>query len=280
MVFITSEEHLVAGEKTEGVRGHLRYQLRKAAVLAVHSGRSVAQVAADYNVAVRSVYDWLRCQRLGGWEALEEGKRDGRPRKAGSVAEQWMAREILEGKADGLWSLDRMVESLQRDCGVRVSKNTAHRLLRRAGVSFGDTNDWKVLRVLGGRFPGAPRRGVQDGFQRYLLESRMVWLGKDEVGRWLTSARSQRGDILFRVDSGGGAGDHFLAFVTGLQSLSKRPLMLVIRGDVGAARSQLEEMSREGESRLVVVPWDRDLDRCCLPSLAADKGHRPGWHAA
>ena len=159
MVFITSEEHLVAGEKTEGVRGHLRYQLRKAAVLAVHSGRSVAQVAADYNVAVRSLYDWLRCQRLGGWEALEEGKRDGRPRKAGSVAEQWMTHEILEGKAVGLWSLDRMVESLQRDCGVRVSKNTAHRLLRRAGVSFGDTNDWKVLRVLGGRFPGAPRRG-------------------------------------------------------------------------------------------------------------------------
>jgi transposase len=49
-------------------------------------GEYIDTVSRVFNVPVRTVFDWLARYRSGGWQALREGKRAGRPRKINGCA--------------------------------------------------------------------------------------------------------------------------------------------------------------------------------------------------
>jgi len=74
-----------------------RYEKRRAVVEAVQRGDAVAVVARVFGVAVRSVFDWLAWYRQGGWHALKEGQRSGRPRKVSPAVMRWLFRAITLG---------------------------------------------------------------------------------------------------------------------------------------------------------------------------------------
>lgn len=251
MVLVTGEERVSAVGMAGAARARLRYELRRAVVMAVKSGRPIVQVAADHDVAVRSVYDWVRCHRLGGWDALKEGHRDGRPRKVGFSAEEWLMREIVRGNSTALWSLDRVMAGLKRDCGITVSKNTAHRLLKRAGLDPAGSDDWKAWRSTGET--GRTTKGADAQF--VFLESRRVPSGHEGVERLMTSVRTRRGDIFFRVDQGGDAAAHLPAVVKLLRGMWDKPLVVVIRGDLGRYRRSIMAMMRSRGTPLTVLEW-------------------------
>jgi transposase len=54
-------------------------------------------VARIYNIAPRTVFAWLARYRNGGWDALKEGARPGRPRKMTSEAMEWVDEAVTMG---------------------------------------------------------------------------------------------------------------------------------------------------------------------------------------
>lgn len=63
-------------------RAEKRGQKRKEVVEAVvERNEPVTLVARVFNIPVRTVFDWLARYRQGGWQALAEKSRLGRPKK-------------------------------------------------------------------------------------------------------------------------------------------------------------------------------------------------------
>ena len=78
------------GEKEPTATEQQRYEKRRAVVEAVLRGETVQVVSRVFNVAARSVFDWLSWYRQGGWHALQEGRRSGRPRKMSGETMRWL----------------------------------------------------------------------------------------------------------------------------------------------------------------------------------------------
>src|ERR1700746_2218878 len=68
----------------------VKYEKRKNAVEAAMRGEPVSVVARVHAVPQRTIFGWLARYRAGGWHALEEGGRTGRPRKVSAETMQWL----------------------------------------------------------------------------------------------------------------------------------------------------------------------------------------------
>src|SRR5271169_2698389 len=66
-----------------------KYEKRKNAVEAVMRGEPVSVVARVHAVPQRTIFGWLARYRAGGWHALEEGRRSGRPRKVSAETRRY-----------------------------------------------------------------------------------------------------------------------------------------------------------------------------------------------
>ena len=76
-----------------------KYEKRKNAVEAVMRGEPVSVVARVHAVPQRTIFGWLAKYRAGGWHALEEGRRRGRPRKVSAETMQWLYEAITFGRS-------------------------------------------------------------------------------------------------------------------------------------------------------------------------------------
>ena len=74
-----------------------RYQKRKMAVDAVRRGEKPTVVARVVKVPLRTLFYWLELFRYGGYDALREGKRAGRPRKVNAAVLRWLYEAITLG---------------------------------------------------------------------------------------------------------------------------------------------------------------------------------------
>lgn len=72
-------------------RAEQRSLKRKEVVEAiVLRGEPVVLVARIYNIAQRTIFDWLARYRNGGWDALTENSRRGRPKKIAGADMKWL----------------------------------------------------------------------------------------------------------------------------------------------------------------------------------------------
>ena len=123
------------------VREQQRYEKRRAVVEAVQRGDAVTVVARVFGVAVRSVFDWLAWYRQGGWDALREGRRTGRPPKVCAAVMRWLYRAItrespLQYQFEFcLWTLAILRQLLRREHGIQLSRSAVSRLLAQLGLS-------------------------------------------------------------------------------------------------------------------------------------------------
>ncbi len=80
-------------------RAEARSAKRKEVVEAtVVRNEPVGLVAWIYNIPRRTIFDWLARYRNGGWDALKEGSRRGRPRKLSGEDMQWVYEAITMGR--------------------------------------------------------------------------------------------------------------------------------------------------------------------------------------
>ena len=123
-------------------RAEKRSQKRKEVVEAVAlRTEPVELVARIYSIPLRTVFDWLARYRQGGWNALIEGNRKGRPKKISGEDMKWLYDAITMGNPLNyklpfcLWSLNTIRALLQQERAIVLSKSSLCRLLGHLGLT-------------------------------------------------------------------------------------------------------------------------------------------------
>ena len=75
-------------------RLHARNEKRRIAVEAVRKGATIESVAGRLKVSMRTVFRWLARYRNGGYHALQERHRPGRPPKVDDQVMRWLYKAI------------------------------------------------------------------------------------------------------------------------------------------------------------------------------------------
>ena len=148
---------------TEGQRAQLRIEMkcsrtvqvyrRAAALLAIHEGKSVTQVAGLLGVARQSIYNWIAS--YGNSERnldLRDAPRAGRPPLVTQELAELLANAFQQTPADlGYsavnWTASLLQEHLSVRCGRHLSDETLRRHLGRLGYVWKDRQ--YVLRSTG-----------------------------------------------------------------------------------------------------------------------------------
>jgi transposase len=236
-----------------------RFEKRKAVVAAVQRGDRPTDVARIYDVAVRSVFDWLAWYRQGGWHALREGSRTGRPRKVDGKVMKWLYTVITRDDPTQyhfefcLWTLGIIRQLLQREHGIVLSKSAVSRLLGQLGLSpqrplyrSYKRQPKELRKFLDETYPGLRAKARRTGALIFFVDEAAVrsdahygttWgkIGQtpvvedtgDRFGVRLISAVSPRGDMKFASFEGKMTGERFIEFVEKLRRDAGRPLIII-----------------------------------------------------
>ncbi len=123
-----------------GTKTKLREEKRRAVVEAIAIRQEpVHLVARIYKIPQRTVFDWLSLYRSGGWGALKERARGGRPRKLSANDMKWVYYAITQGNPLNyqfefcLWTLNIIRAMIAKERGVALSKSAVSRLLGHLG---------------------------------------------------------------------------------------------------------------------------------------------------
>ena len=231
-------------------RAEKRSQKRKEVVEAVILRKEpVSLVARVFNIPRRTVFDWLACYRQGGWQALIEKNRHGRPKKVSGDDMKWLYDAITMGSPLNyklpfcLWSLKTTRTMLHQERGILLSKSSICRLLNHLGLTpqrplyksyKQDPN--KIKAYLDKTYPEVVVQAKKYNARIYFLDEaafrsdahRGTTWGKcgetpvirDSGGRFgfkLISAVSARGDMHFEVIEEKMNSDKFISFLQKLR---------------------------------------------------------------
>lgn len=102
----------------------------------------IVLVARIYKLPQRTIFDWLaRYRNGGGWHALTESGRKGRPTKVSRVDMKWLYDAITMGNPMNyklpfcLWTLNTIRAPLEKERKVKLAKSSVCRLLNHLGLS-------------------------------------------------------------------------------------------------------------------------------------------------
>lgn len=236
-----------------------RYQKRKMAIDSVRQGEKPTVVARVFKVPQRTLFYWLELYRHGGYDALREGKRSGRPRKVNASVLQWLYKAITLGDPQQyqfefcLWTLGIVRTMLKRFQGIELSKSGVSRLLHHLGLSpqipkykSYKQNPQKLRRYLQATFPEVVREARRTGAVIYFVDEAAVradahrgttWapVGEtpvvedsgDRFGLRLISAVSPRGDLKFAAFEGRMTSQRFVAFLKKLRADTGKPIIVI-----------------------------------------------------
>ncbi|MEX1257214.1 MAG: winged helix-turn-helix domain-containing protein [Gemmatimonadota bacterium] len=119
-------------------------ELRRRAVAAVLGGATRTEVESLLGIPRQTVGQWVKAYERGG-EAALASKRRGRREGEGAKLEPWQAAQVARTLRDRrpeqlklpfyLWTREAVAELIRRRYGVRVSRWTAGRYLKRWGFT-------------------------------------------------------------------------------------------------------------------------------------------------
>lgn len=241
-------------------RAEIREKRRKEVVGAIAlRGEVASDVARIFNVPLRTVFDWLARYRAGGWSALSEGSRKGRPRKVSGEVMSWLYNAVTMGDPRQhqfefcLWTLGIIRSLLKKQHGIELSKSGVSRLLRHLGLSpqrpiyrCYKQDPKQVEKYLNKTFPELVKIAKESGAEIYFVDEAAVrsdshrgttWgkLGQTPVvedggGRFglnLISAVSPRGDMRFSFIQGRMNSAKFIDFLKKLRDDAGRPVIVI-----------------------------------------------------
>jgi transposase len=235
------------------------YQRRKKAVEAVMSGEVVALVARVHRVPLRTIFGWLSRYRQGGWHALRDEERSGRPRKLSAEAMGWLYRMIQKGDPRqcefpfSLWTLKVIRAVLKKRWNVSLSQSAISRLLKHLGLSpqrpiyrSYKRDPREMERYLQITFPQLKERAKAMGGEIYFVdessirsdhhsgttwgligETPVVEDGGDRFSLKMISAVTLRGDMRFAVIEERMNSDVFIDFLQKLRADAGRPIIVI-----------------------------------------------------
>jgi transposase len=237
-------------ESESPTKADLRFQKRKEAVDAVRRGESPSEVARILDIPLRTMFDWLARYRQGGYDALRDAPRSGRPRKVTGKVMRWLYEAITSGNPQQykfpfcLWTIAIIRTLLKREFGIKLSKSGVSRLLRHLGLSpqrpiyrsYKQDPD-ELDKYLSRTFPELKKLAKRTGAVIYFVDEASVrsdahrgttWakIGEtpvvmdsgDRIGMKLISAVSPRGDMKFATFEGRMTGPRFVEFLKDLRT--------------------------------------------------------------
>ena len=216
-------------------------------------------VARVYNIARRTLFDWLARYRNGGWDALREGSRRGRPRKLSGEDRQWVYDAVTMGSPLNyqfkfcLWTLNLIRSLIAKERGVQLSKSAVSRLLGHLGLSpqrplykSYQPDPKKIAKYLKETFPQVVERARELDAEIYFVDEAAVcsdahrgwtWgkigetpVVRDSGGRFalkLISAVTLRGDRRFSFIEGQMNSARFIQFLKKLRKDADRPIIVI-----------------------------------------------------
>jgi transposase len=237
----------------------LRYEKRRGAVEAVRAGEKVTVVARVYKIPHRTLFSWLERYRHGGYDALREGQRSGRPRRVNAKVMQWLYDAITLGDPRQyqlpfcLWTLGLVRQVLKREWKIQLSKSGVSRLLSHLGLSpqrpiykSYKRDPEAMKKYLDKTFPGLRAKARRIGAMIYFVDEAAVrsdahrgttWakIGQtpqvadsgDRFSLKLISAVSPRGDMKFSCFEGRMNGSRFVEFVRKLRADAGCPIIVI-----------------------------------------------------
>ena len=241
-------------------RAELRSQKRKEVVQAVIERNEPASlVARVFNIPVRTVFDWLARYRQGGWHALTEKCRLGRPKKVTGDDLKWLYDAVTMGNPLNyklpfcLWTTKTIRALLEKERGVCLSKSAICRLLGHLGLSpqrplykSYKQDPAKIKAYLDETYPAAVAEAKRHQARMYFVDEAAfrsdshrgtTWgrigetpIIRDSGGRFgfkLVSAVSARGDLSFDVVDGGMDADKFIDFLQKLRQDAGCPIFVI-----------------------------------------------------
>ncbi|QFY88686.1 IS630 family transposase [Magnetovirga frankeli] len=238
----------------------IREQRRREVVEAIVLRQEpVHLVQRIYNVPERSVFNWLSLYRSGGWDALREGARSGRPRKLSTEDMRWVYYAVTLGNPQQyqfdfcLWTLNALRTLIEKERKVKLSKSAVSRLLRHLGLSpqrpiykSYQQDPRKIDRYLKETFPEAVAQAQRLGAAIFFVDEAAVrsdahrgltWgkigqtpVVKNSGGRFglkVISAVSPRGDMRFSFIEDKMNSTKFIAFLKKLHRDAGQPILVI-----------------------------------------------------
>jgi transposase len=256
------------------------YEKRKNAVEAVQRGEAVGVVARTHDVPLRTIFGWLARYRQGGWHALREGRRSGRPRKVSGELMQWLYAAITLGDprqyqlAFCLWTLGIVRVVLKKEHGVELSKSAVCRLLQQMGLTpqrpiyrSYKQDPQELEKYLKQTFPQLRRLAKRIGAEIYFVDESAVrsdhhrgttWGASgqtpvvedsgDRFGLKLISAVSPRGDMRFAVIEGRMNSDKFIEFLKKLQADAGKPIIVIADNASYHSAGKVQKFAKESQA--------------------------------
>lgn len=241
-------------------RSEARNQKRKEVVEAIILRKeSATLVARVYNLSLRNVFNWLARYRNGGWQALNDKSKQGRPRKVTGEDMQWLYNAITMGNPMNyqfsfcLWSLNIIRGLLEQERDIKLSKSSVSRLLNHLGLSpqkplykSYKQDPQKIKDYLSQTYPEAVAEAKKYNARLYFIDEAAfrsdahrgtTWgkIGatpviKDTGGRFgfkLISAISARGDMHFDVIEERMNSEKFIEYLGKLRSDTNCPILVI-----------------------------------------------------
>lgn len=274
---------------------HARNEKRRLAVDAVRDGATVESVARMFKVSYRTVFNWMALYRDGGYHALEEGHRRGRPRKVDDKVMRWLYEAITKHDPRqysfpfNLWTLGIVRTLLKRKFNIELSKSSVSRLLGHLGLSpqrpiykSYKQNPEAMKKYLNETFPGLLEEAKRKGADIYFVDEASVrsdahrgttWgkIGQtpkvedsgDRFSLKMISAVSPRGDLKFHCFNGRMNGASFVAFLKKLHADAGRPIIVIADNASYHRSSKVKRYVKESKGEVVVAylpPYSPELN--------------------
>ena len=226
----------------------------------VNRGEDIATVVRVYDVAERTLFDWLAKYRKGGWQALRDSTRSGRPRKVTGKVMSWLYNKVTQGDPRqfklpfGLWTLEIIRSVLKKHQGIELSKSAVSRLLRHMGLSAQrpvyrsyKRNQSAIDDYLAETYPVLKRKAARKNMKIYFIDEAAVRSDSHHGTTWapcgdtpsvedsgdrftlkMISAVEPRGDMRFSFITGRMNSDRFIDFLRKLRKDADCPIIAVV----------------------------------------------------
>jgi transposase len=238
----------------------LRHQKRVEAVKAVQREEAPKVVARVMKIPLNTLYDWLARYRNGGWHALQEGYRSGRPRKVTGPILKWIYDAITMGDPRQfqfefcLWTRRIIRAMLKKYHRIEISLASISRLMKQLGLSA-QKPIYKAYQQkpeavdlwLKKEYPGIVKKAKMHNADIYFTDeagfrsdhhSGTTWspVGltpvvdehRGKFGINCISAVSAKGLLRFKLFAGKMNSAHFIDFLTGLYADAGKSVYVIV----------------------------------------------------
>ncbi len=269
-------------------KSDFRAEKRADAVKSVQRGEEPKVVSRVMNIPLNTLYDWLSRYRSGGWHALRDGSRSGRPKKVGGAVLKWLYDAITTGDPRQyqfefcLWNRRIIKSMLRKIHGIELSLSSISRLLNQLGLSpqrpvykAYQQDKSAVKQWLEETYPGLFARAKKLKATIYFADEASfrsdshrgtTWgkIGETPVvdehrGRFginCISAVSAKGQMRFKCFEGRMNSEGFIDFLKALLADSRKPIFVVVDGASYHGSKKVKEYleSTQGKVELFKLP--------------------------